>query len=545
MVRSAKITRGRSSKESNLVVLIGSSGNSYQLLMPNHSPMRKTSIFILLAAVVGAAWLTTVGDNGLGLDWPHVAVRNWEQYGLFNLHGKMVINPGGFQADTNPEIYQGHRPASLYPVFWCHHLFDSIGFSGLGFVAYYACTTVMVLLSIWWLLGRTERAFWLAAIAVVAPGFIRWQTSLDPNLTAVLFGFPFCAAVIALTRRPSLNWPQVAMLFALILAFSALNWTTIFVHAMLFVTLFALSRVPRRHLILYAGLTAAMGGWVLLASVASKMGPAQGSSGGFTSMLQGYGWGNAGYGLDLSTKTALLRLLVTNILGLLPLLAYAGWQWWRRGGRSKAGGWLCLLPLMVATTEILGLRNYFGHHPWMSVHFVLLAMILAIAIWKDRVDAAPSGREADLPVRLAALAAAFAYSFIVLFTARVHNSRALALVTFVHKQTARNTTIVIRHDTDPALADMADRLANAFDRHVVIETETRGSLPGGLPANWVILTATDPTAGKIRARTILDDSPSPVLGPLLRWYSGHIAQRRAGDKLEIPGQGFCLYQPAD
>jgi hypothetical protein len=111
----------------------------------------------------------------------------------------MVVNPGGFQAETNPECYPGHRPASLYPVFWCHQLFAG---RELGFFAYYAILAAVVMLSVWQLLGRTERAFWLAVIVVLTPGYVRWQTSLDPNLVAYLFGFPFCAVVIGCWTSP-------------------------------------------------------------------------------------------------------------------------------------------------------------------------------------------------------------------------------------------------------------------------------------------------------------------------------------------------------
>ena len=47
----------------------------------------------------------------------------------------------------------------------------------------------------------------------------------------------------------------------------------------------------------------------------------------------------------------------------------------------------------MAAVDILGMRNYFGHHPWMSVSFFLLGLILAAMylqgkterekVWKD------------------------------------------------------------------------------------------------------------------------------------------------------------------
>lgn len=503
--------------------------------------MRKTLILFVLASAIGAAWLTTLVDDGLGLDWAQRAVRNWEQYGFFQLHGKMVCNPGGFEVDTRPDYYPGHRPASMYPVFFCYHLFAILGLD-FGFVFYYAVIAAIVLLSIWWLLGRTERAFWLAAIAVITPGYLRWQTQLDPNLTTVMFGFPFCAAVIELLGRPVLNWRQTALLLGLVLLYSAINWTTVFVHAMLFATLLVLPRVPWRHLFLYAGMTAAMAGSVLVASVASKLARGGASGPGLAQMFQGYGWGDAGYGVDLTTQTALLRLFTANLIGLLPVLVYLGWQWWLRRRRSPVG-LLFLLPLLVPVVEVLGLRNYFGHHPWMSVNFFLLGIILAAVVWKDQAGAALAGGDTRLRLRVAGLAATFAYSFLVLAMGHMHAGRELAFAAFVRENTPRDTTIVIRRDTDPELAGLDHRLTDLFDRHlVVIPRLAETNLPDNL-AKPVILTHAPGLPQKILTETMLTDNTYPILKIMLNWYVSHIAHRRVGDQLEIREQEYFLCRP--
>ena len=502
--------------------------------------MRKIQVLILLAAVMGTAWMTTWVDDGMVPGWTHGVVRNWEQFGFFNLHGKMVSNPGGFQVETHPVYYAGHRPASLYPVFICHRL---LGATGLGFLAYYAIMAAVVMLSIWQLLGRTERAFWLAITVVLAPGYVRWQTTLDPNLTAVLLGFPFCVGMLGLLRRPTLGWFHWGALFLLILVYSSVNWTTIFVHAMLFVTLLVLPRVSWRHLLIYAGLTAAAAGGVLLASLSSKMAMANGSSAGLASVVQGYGWGNAGYGLDMSTKTACLRLLAANGIGLLPVLVYLGWQWWRRGGRQSAGPLIFLLPALVPVVEVLGMRNYFGCHPWMSVHFILLGIILSATVWKERAGAAVDGETRPrLAFCLGFLAVTFAYGLTVLAAGHAHNERELKLAALIREHTARDTTIVIRRDTDPDLAGLESRLPELFDRHLVVVSDTGEASLADVPAKRVILTAVAPPSEKTIAQTGGTDDGDRVFKKLLGWYARHIAHRRAGDKLEL-GEKYFLYQP--
>ena len=501
--------------------------------------MRIIQILILLAVVAGAAWLTTWVDGGRGTGWTHDVIRNWEQFGFFNLHGKLVVNPGGFEAATQPEIYAGHRPASLYLASLCHRLF---GGSDFGFLFYYGLMSAVVLLSIWQLLGRTERAFWLANMVVLTPGYIRWQTTLDPNLAAVLFGFPFCAAVLGMLRQPALKAVHWVGLFLLILVYSSVNWTTIFIHGMLFVTLLVLPRVSWRHLFIYAGLTAALAGLVLLTSLASKIKPASGSGSGMANMLKAYGWGNAGYGLNISTSTDCLRLLATNLIGLLPVLFFLGWQGWR--ARAFAGGWFFLLPALVPVVEVLGMRNYFGHHPWMSVHFILLGLILAIAAWKDRGgEAATDGIKTRFPGLPGYLAVTFAYAVVVLTAAQAHNERELGLEALIEQHTSRDTVVVISHGTDPALADIGPRLPEMFDRHVVVVPDTSAISLAGVPEKRVFLTAANPPPEKIIGQTELNPSARPVLRKMLDWYSRHIAHRRAGDKLEL-GEKYFLYQPA-
>lgn len=506
--------------------------------------MRKTQILIVLLAAIGSAWLTTLIDDGLGEGWASNVIRNWEQFGLFQLHGKMVQNPGGFQAETHPNYYAGHRPASLYPAFGCHHLLTAIGLESLGFYTYYALMAAVVLVSIWWLLGRTGRAFWLAAAAVLTPGYVRWQTTIDPNLTAVLLGFPFCAAVIWLLRRPDLKWRHLAVLFLLILCFSAINWTTVFVHAMLFATLLVLPRVPWRHVIIYAGLTAAMAGLVLLASLSSKMSHAEDASGGLEKIFMAYGWGNTGYGLDLTTKTALMRMLAANLLGLLPVLFYLGWLGWRRRATLTSGGCLFLLPLLMVLVEVLGMRNYFGHHPWMSVSFFLMGVILSALAWKDRATLPSMAGSTRLSVlQFLGLGAVFAYSFMVLAVTHAHNGQELKLTAFIRAHTARDVTIVIRREADPALADIAPRLDGIFDRQMVVTSTDGNRSPPLLPENPVILTTTAGPSEKILAQTDDTDNSKAFVKSLMDWYSQHIAHRRAGDRLEVGGK-YYLVQPS-
>jgi len=503
--------------------------------------MRTTHILILLLVAAGAVWLTTWVDNGLGVCWTHNVVRNWEQFGFFNLHGKLVSNPGGFEAVTNPDVYAGHRAVSLYPVFFLYHV---LGAGKWGIFVYYALLAIMVAGSIWQLLGKTERAFWLADIVVLTPGYIRWQTTIDPNLVAVLFGFPFSAAVIALLSRPVLTGKHWTILVLVVLLFSALNWTTVFVDATLFVTLLVLGRIPLRRLVIFAGLTAVLAGAVVLVSVASKAGEHAGAGGGLAKLLRSYGWGNEGYGLDLSTTTACLRLLAVNLMGLLPVLVLLGWQLWQDRGQRVQGGLIFLLPALVPVVEVLGMRNYFGHHPWMSVHFILLGIMLAAVAWRARVAAAPAEKiETRLPPALGAggLAVTLLYGAMVMAMTYANTERETNLIVLVREHSARPATIVIARDTDPDLAAIELRLPELIDRRIVVIPTI--SDVATVPAPRVVLTAVRPAPGGVVAETSQAGN-GPVLNKLIGWYSHYIAHRRAGDKLEI-GDKYFLGQAVE
>lgn len=503
--------------------------------------MRTTHLIVLLLISVAASWLTTVVDDGLGMVWTYNVVRNWEDFGFFHLHGQLVCNAGGYGVETQPEIYTGHRALGLYPFFWVQTLFH-----GHGAAIYYSIVVALVLLSIWQLLGRTNRAFWLAGIAVLTPGFLRWQTSLDPNLAAVLAGFPFCAFVIWLLHRERLGLLWGGLLLGIIVVYSAINWTTIFIQAMLFAALVLLPGVSRKNLLTYVILAAAPAALVVAAGVIDKMGGSQHEPGaGLATIFESYGWGNKGYGLDLSTRTAFLRMFIVNLVGLLPVFLFVSWQLWRGWSRSAtASHRFFYLPFLASVFCVAVLRNYFGHHPWMSSPFLLLGVILSFAVWVGTRTTPDTVVKADEPPgwRWSTLAVVFAYSFLVLEFYRIHNADELSLMKLVRCSTERSATIVISRASDPALAGIAERLPELFDRHVTVLDSIPNSDSGVTNVFW--LTAAAAQGYKLAAASTDGDNAidkAPVIAAPLKWYSRFVARRRPGDKLEV-AEKYYLYQ---
>src|SRR5215211_3578494 len=88
-------------------------------------------IIVITLFVVGAnTVLHYLADDNLARGWPSNVVRNWQQFGLVTLHGKMVTNPGGFEALTNPQVYKGHSPVSLYPAYLVKRLGGALAGQG-------------------------------------------------------------------------------------------------------------------------------------------------------------------------------------------------------------------------------------------------------------------------------------------------------------------------------------------------------------------------------------------------------------------------------
>jgi hypothetical protein len=247
--------------------------------------------------------------------------------------------------------------------------------------------------------------------------------------------------------------------------------------------------------------------------------------------------------LELSTKTAFLRLLVANAIGLWPVMALMGWEMWR--GRTPGGkktSLRFLLPFLTVMLELAVMRNYFGHHPWMSCNFILLGMILSFVAWKSTHEetAAPGKIQASPFLQWGALALAFGYAFTVLLFDHVHNGQELALIKFIRDSTARPAVILIARDTDPALAKMEGRLPELFDRRVVVLDKAADA--GAEMTNGYWLTAVKNDGHQLAARSDGRDAMGelPLVKQMLEWYGRDIAHRRPGDKLEFGGE-YYLY----
>src|SRR6185312_8216571 len=125
-------------------------------------------VMILLGSVIIFSFVPEATKDGV---WTHNVLRNWEEYGFFKLHGRLVYNPGGQDVLTQPKIYTGHRAASLYPAYLTGHLTGGAGRAGLPF---YLLLTAAVAGAIWRLFERSRFGMLAACATVISPGYARF-----------------------------------------------------------------------------------------------------------------------------------------------------------------------------------------------------------------------------------------------------------------------------------------------------------------------------------------------------------------------------------
>jgi hypothetical protein len=475
-------------------------------------------IIIIPAAITCSAFLIYLVDNDLGIGWPHNVVRNWQQFGFFNLHGQLVFNVGGFEATTQTELF---------------------AWTGLGTMSFHILLALAVLWATWELLGRSNFAFLTAIITVSMPGYLRWQKGLDPCTLPLLLCLPYIIIILSILRRAHLKFHSFAGLVALILCFTSLNWSTAWVCGPCAALLWFLPIVERCRTILFVALSGLSCAVLGIASVIVK---ADGEGSGSANLLQfllSYTWGNTGYGLDLTTGKAALRLAFVNGVGLLPLLLIFGYivvKRFRRGQRV----WSFVSPLALAAMNIIIMRNYFGHHPWLAAPLLLIGLIFSLALM--RADSVTGTKPETLGTAinwqkplgvLSIFLCCFAYSLGVLFFLRANDSNLLSLVYLVRHETGRSDLVVLVKDLDPQTASLAPRLPEALDRRVILINELN-DLPA-MTDDLVILSAT-PLSGRVRLLAQSDSGKAKSQSwetKVTRWFNNSVARRRPGDRIEV------------
>lgn len=495
------------------------------------STLSAKMVLFLAGTIAAVMVLSYLIDDNLGLAWPTNVMRNWQEFGLTTLHGKLIYNPGGFEATTHPQSYNGMSPFCLYPAYFATEIF---GWTGLDTLSFHILLLLAVLWGSWKLLGRDDFALVVAVVAVLCPGYLRWSKILDPNALSVLPVLPYAAIVLQILKKPKLTPALMVALLLLTLAFMSLNWTTGWVCAPCIFLLFGMRSVNRGGLLLLAALMFIGIPAIVVVSMAAKTGGPAAQSG---HILGGYTWANAGYGEGLTTARAFIRLGFVNGIGLFPLWIAFIYAMTRRIRKGWPFSWIMFAPLAFTMADVIIMRNYFGHHPWMAGPVLLIGIIFSMSLL--RITPAESAGPEKIPFKfIVALALlCFAYGFGVLAFFRTNQMDMLALTQLVRLNTPRSETIVIVKSADAATASISERLDEPLDRHVVVVNDFR-ELPQE-KAGWVILSAQKlDHSFKLLARSTTDSQS--WLNRVADWFNRSISRRSPGDRLDL-SKNYFLY----
>ena len=253
-------------------------------------------------------------------------------------------------------------------------------------------------------------------------------------------------------------------------------------------------------------------------------------------LWQTYLWGANGYdGHGMTLGKMLVRNVLTTTPGLLPVFLLLGFLC-LRGGVPRNQVLLSLAPLAVSVIGVLGMRNLFGHHPWMSGPPVLCGTLFSIGLLQLH------GGSFDLILRRAAawIAVGVAYCLLWVAVLAACNANTYTLGSLVSKNTQRGSLIVLMPDVGPAFYDAGPRWTEIFDRKVVryadwmaggkkdqasvIEFSSKAELEGRHPF------ARSSELGKF----------DHLLMQAIGYYRTRISKRAAGDCLET-GEAYYLY----
>jgi hypothetical protein len=491
-------------------------------------PVRRLLFFVIVIAA--AMVLSYLVDNNLEWGWPTNVVRNWQEFGFFNLHGKLVTNVGGFEATTRPEIYGGMSPISLYPVYFATAVFSWTGLDTLSF-------HILLAAAIFWasrnLMGRDNFAMLAAAAAILCPGYLRWPKLFDPNTLAALPVLPFAAIVLAILKKPKFTPGLAVGLIVLTLAFMSLNWTTAWVCGPLIFLLLGMSGLNRRGLITLIVVMVIGVPLVVAVSFAAKFGSHTAGAGsiGPGQIIAGYTWGSAGYGVGTSTGRAFLRLAFVNGVGLFPLwlmFIYAVARRIRNGARLL---WIMFAPLALTVANVIIMRNYFGHHPWMAGPVLVVGLVFSLALLRisppSQVANAPEGISCKTVAAVTALC--FVYGFAVLTFFRVNEMGLLTVVKLVREHTARSDTLVVLK-SDSYLVPLVDRLDEALDRHMVVVDNIEQAAS---ESHYVILSPVK-LDGSLTLVAESNASAHSWMTGIADWFNRSISKRAPGDRMNLP-----------
>lgn len=462
-------------------------------------------------------------------------MRNWEQYGIAHSKYQFIGNAGGLSAGEAPLSYVGHRPLCLFPSYFVGHCFGGAGESTLPFLLLLSTLTTGVT---WFFLGRNHLALACAVIVPLCYGYLGCARGYDPIGITIVMGIPLMVLAVQLICTGSVG--AILAGAALMLAYSQLNWPTIFPLAS--ASVYLMIRLNKRPAVVLFVLAVALVGLAAVAysTVSSRVvSNGTGVAGQSHDYLwQSYLWGAKGYdGNGMTLQKMLVRNVSKNTVTLLPVFLLVG-SLCVFGNVQRKHALLSLAPMAIAVIGALGMRNLFGHHSWMAGPAVLCGALFSIGLLQFY------GGTFDWSMRRAAvwMIGGVTYCFLLGGAFYGCDASLYSLRDLVAKNTKRDCVIVVMPDVGPAFYESYERWSETFDRKVIKYSDWVRGEPKYSDRGSVI---------RLSAKADIDGrapfARSPKLGIVdnllmsgIHYYRVRISKRAQGDCLEV-GDSYFLY----
>jgi hypothetical protein len=490
-------------------------------------------IFAIASTLVFYAFPETERNGA----WAHNVLNNWEQYGFFQLGGQLVSNPGGHGALENPEIYGGHRPHVARAAYVFGLITGSPGENGWLF---HATLSVIVGLSIWVGLGKTNSSALLAFATIISPGFIRTPLGIDTLAIPVLLGIPMLFLAASTIGNPQNSWRRVSLFAFLLIIYTFVNWTTALALGIIFSYLLANKNRDLKKLFLFLIVSGISASLVLFISLINKKSGDSDFSESVSLFFNSYLFGSGGYGgIPMDWATSIRRIFFANALGLLPMICAMGIFFCleRQNLRIHSAAFL---PLVAGLAGIAILRNYFAAHPWMAAPVLILGLVgtakLLIEDWRSTIS-----NNSKIVKKILFLTAflCLAYTLLIAEVFKINSAGMDSIFQLIRSHTDRTDIILI----DPQSFSgkpIGKWLESACDRKTLEENDKNLEIVNRA-LNRFILTSNSRNQPFIQiAQTDARGQSTNILSNLLDWYRSNIARRAQNDS-PVEVETYYLY----
>jgi hypothetical protein len=255
-------------------------------------------------------------------------------------------------------------------------------------------------------------------------------------------------------------------------------------------------------------------------------------------------FGAGGYGgIPMDWTTALRRIAVANLIGLMPFLIGILFVAWK-SGIAKTFRISHFLPLTASGLCICVLRNYFAAHPWMAAPVLLIGLIATLKVQLDYQTQEIPEKKTGIPNMYWAMIAiaSLIYSLMIIEVFRLNSSTSDSIAKMVKTHTQRGDLLVIDptsfgdRPVEKWLGDLCDRSA--------IQKNPLNSIQKNGDTDFFILSIQSTKEGFVEVAKTSDfkNEPSQILSKLLRLYRNKISRRSESDS-PLPIETYYLFSP--